>query len=165
MQHILNILDHISCFIACGFFLATPTAIIFEMIVSTIQTIFDVFIALFVLASDAELSSELSSDPKTAGKNFVENYPGIFVFFQFINAFIVAALVEEMVKYFSYRMVVTPDLIQRCRTVASSSNTNTEEAEQVDASIKSAKSTGAGITVAVSPDCATENIYLLCGSS
>ena len=148
----------------------------FESIVSTVASIGVLIIASVVFATDADLANEMSSDPKAAVKDFMVNYTGLFVFIQFVNAFCVAALVEEMVKYFSYRMVVTPDLNPQGRSAQLSTNaaveeaehvdlnpqgqsaqlsTNaaTEEAEHVDACWKNLTSTGSGITVAVSVRC------------
>lgn len=121
---------------------------------SNLSSIVGMVIATIVFASNPDLVNEMSSDPKAAVKDIIVNYTGIFVFFQFVNAFCVAALVEEMVKYFSYRMVVTPDLNPRLRAVPLSTNASSEEADHVDERRTSQKSTGSGITVAVSPLCA-----------
>lgn len=138
---------------ACGFFLATPLAIMFESLVSTVSSIAVVIIASVVLASDTALADEMSSDSKAAAKDLLLNYTGLFVFIQFLNAFCVAALVEEMVKYFSYRMVVTPDLNPRCRSATLLISASDGETDHVDEPLKSRNSTGAGITVAVSLHC------------
>lgn len=132
----------------------------FEMIVSTLSLIVGMVIANIIVESNPDLTNELASDPKAFAKDIIENYTGIFVFFQFVNAFCVAALVEEMVKYFSYRMVVTPDLNPRLRAVPLSTNVSSEEADHVDERRNSKKSTGSGITVAVSPLCAKRYLPL-----
>lgn len=139
---------------ACGFFLATPLAIMFEMIVSTLFWIVSVVIVAIVFASNPDLVNEWASDSKAVVKDIIVNHTEVFVFVQFVNAFCVAALVEEMVKYFSYRIVVTPDLNPRLRAVPLSTNASSEEADHVDERRNSQKSTGSGITVAVSPLCA-----------
>ncbi len=125
----------------------------FESIVSTVSSIGLLIIASVVLASDTDLANEMSSDPKAAVKDFMVNYTGLFVFIQFVNAFCVAALVEEMVKYFSYRMMVTPDLNPQGRFARLSTNAASGEAEHVDARWKNRTATGSGITVAVSTHC------------
>jgi RsiW-degrading membrane proteinase PrsW (M82 family) len=71
-------------------------------------------------------------------EDFTVNHPEVFVLVQFVNAFCVAALVEELMKYFAYRMVVTPETITQRGQSSSSSSTS------------SSKSTGSAITVAVS---------------
>ena len=102
------------------------------------------------MASDTDLKNEMSSDPKSAVKELMVNYTGLFVFIQFVNAFCVAALVEEMVKYFSYRMVVTPDLNPRGPSARVSTDASVGENDHGDARWKSQRSSGSGITVAVS---------------
>lgn len=141
--------DSVIKYFACGFLLTTPMAIVFEMVVSTVGGMLVIALAAYAVASDSELANEFVSDPKNGMKQLMVNYPGIFIFMQFINAYFVAALVEEMVKYFGYRMVVTPDLIQRGRSSPLPTNNNLGEVEPVDENPKSAKSNGAGITVAM----------------
>lgn len=141
--------DSVVKYFACGFLLTTPMAVIFEMIVSSLAGMLVLIAGVFVVASDSNIVNELESDPKNAMKQFTLNHPGVFILMQFLNAYFVAALVEEMVKYFGYRMVVTPDLIQGDRSSSLPTNSNPGEVEPVDETPKSAKSTGAGITVAM----------------
>ncbi len=150
IAYISTFVDCVAIGEACGFFLATPLAIIFESIVSTLSSIAVLIIASVVLASDTDLANEMSSDPKSAVKELMVNYTGLFVFIQFVNAFCVAALVEEMVKYFSYRMVVTPDLNPRGPSARVSTDASVGENDHGDARWKSQRSSGSGITVAVS---------------
>jgi len=127
-------------------------AVIFESIVSTVAGFVFLVILSFVIASDNGLASELSSDPKKGMKDLSVNHPGVFIFMQFVNAFFVAALVEEMMKYFSYRMVVTPDLIppQGGSSSSLARSSNTGEGGYVYGGSGGARSTGSAITVAVS---------------
>jgi len=142
--------DSVVKYFACGFFLTTPSAVVFELVISTLATIIAFILAVLAVSSDSELANEFTSDLKQAMKEFTVNYPAIFIFYEFVNAFVVAALIEEMVKYFGYRMVVTPDLLPG-RIAPLSRNGNEGEVEPADESPpKSAKSIGAGITVAVS---------------
>jgi RsiW-degrading membrane proteinase PrsW (M82 family) len=120
-------------------------AVIFESIVSTVAWFVFLIVFSVVIASDNGLEKELSSDPKKGMKDMAVNHPGVFIFMQFVNAFFVAALVEEMIKYFSYRMVVTPDLIP-----PRASSSNTGEGDRVYGGSGGARSTGSAITVAVS---------------
>jgi len=142
--------DSVVKYFACGFFLTTPSAVVFEMIISTFASVVAVIVGGFVLASDSQLAKDFESDPKLALQEFMVKYPALFIIYEFVNAFIVAAVVEEMVKYFGYRMVVTPDLLPG-RSAPSSRNENDEETAAVGggSSAKSARSTGAGITVAM----------------
>mmetsp|Transcript_25807 Transcript_25807/g.40618 ORF Transcript_25807/g.40618 Transcript_25807/m.40618 type:complete len:317 (-) Transcript_25807:910-1860(-) len=136
--------------IACGFFLTTPSAVVFEMVISTFASVVAFIVGGFVLASDSQLAKDFESDPQLALQEFMVKYPALFIIYEFVNAFIVAAVVEEMVKYFGYRMVVTPDLLPG-RSAPSSRNGNDEETAAVGggSSVKSVRSTGAGITVAM----------------
>lgn len=130
--------DSVVKYFACGFFLTTPTAVIFEMVISTFANLVILVVGAIVVSSDDQIMSELEthsdSDTKQAIKDIVVNYPAIFIVLIFIQAFVVAALVEEMVKYFGYRMVVTPDLLTQSVN---------------ESPPKSMRSTGAGITVAM----------------
>ena len=128
--------DSVVKYFASGFFLATPMAVIFESIVSTITGFATLVIMSLVIASDNELAKELSTNPKKGMEDFTVNHPEVFVLVQFVNAFCVAALVEELMKHFSYRMVVTPETIT--------------QRGQSSSSMSSIQSTGSAITVAVS---------------
>lgn len=115
-------------------------AVIFEMIVSALGSALVLLVSAIVVVSDDDLRDLMEKDHKEAMKEFSVNHPGVFIFMNFINAYLVAAVVEEMVKYFGFRMVVTPDLL-----TSSQRNGNNEDGNTA----KSLKSTGAGITVAV----------------
>lgn len=142
--------DAVVKYFACGFLLITPLAVIFEMVVSTLSSIIVLVLATLVIASDSVLADELASDPKKGIQQLMVNHPGLFILIQFINAYFVAALVEETVKYFGYRMVVTPDLIPRGTSMTTSANSNhLEEGEDVNGNPKTSKSIGSGITVAM----------------
>ena len=127
-------------------------AVVFEMVVSILASVIVFGLAILVIGSDEKLANDLQTDPKQGMKELVVNYPALFIIMEFLQAFCVAALVEEMVKYFGYRMVETPDLLSnRGRSGPTSRNGNYESVEPTDeSSVKSLKSTGAGITVAVS---------------
>jgi RsiW-degrading membrane proteinase PrsW (M82 family) len=144
--------DSVVKYFACGFLLTTPMAMVFEAIISTVASLVAMFVVIMILGVDADMSNELQSNPKEAMKNFATKYQGIFIVYVFINAFVVAAVVEEMVKYFGYWMVVTPDILPENRSntapVTTSYNTNGHEEENTRP-LKSARSTGAGITVAM----------------
>jgi len=141
--------DSVIKYFACGFFLTTPSAVVAELVISTVATAIAFIVGILVMLSDSQLANDFESDPKLAMKEFMVKYPALLILFEFVNAFAVAALVEEIVKYFGYRMVVTPDLLPG-RPAPSSRNLSNGEAEAVDGSnAKSVKSTGAGITVAM----------------
>lgn len=143
--------DAVVKYFACGFLLTTPMAIAFEAIISTVASLLIMAVVVVVLGADEDMAHELQSDPKVALKDFAMKYQGIFIVYVFINSFIVAAVTEEMVKYFGYWMVVTPDLLpeNRSSVPSSSYNSSDEHDEENTAPKKSARSTGAGITVAM----------------
>jgi hypothetical protein len=136
--------DSVIKFFACGFLLTTPMAIIFELIVSIVTGLFNIVATIFILVKDSELANKFLTDPKHAVKDLVAGHPAVGIISVFLNAFVVAALCEEMIKYFGYWMVVTPDLLPQNR-----SNNTSNQNEENAANTKSIRSTGAGITVAM----------------
>lgn len=136
--------DSVIKFFACGFLLTTPTAMIFELIVSIVAGLFSMIAMIFILVEDSDLLDKLQTDPKHAMKDLAVGHPVLFIFTRFLNAFVIAALCEEMIKYFGYWMVVTPDLLPQKR-----SNDSSDENEENTPNAKSVRSTGSGITVAM----------------
>lgn len=136
--------DSVIKFFACGFLLTTPMAMIFELIVSIITGFFSMIAIICILVEDSDLLDKINTDPKHAMKDLLVGHPVLFIFSLFLNAFVVAALCEEMVKYFGYWMVVTPDLLPQKR-----SNDTSDENEENTPNTKSVRSTGSGITVAM----------------
>ena len=143
--------DSVVKYFACGFLLTTPMAIAFEAIISTLASLLIMTVVMLVLGADEDIASELQSDPKVALKDFAMKYQGIFIVYVFINSFIVAAVTEEMVKYFGYWMVVVPDLLPENRPVPTLTTDNNDGVREEDNAppSKSARSTGAGVTVAM----------------
>ena len=134
--------DSVIKFFACGFLLTTPMAMVFELVVSIITGVIGFIVMVFVLVEDSELSDKVQTDPKHAMKDLAVEYPAVFIISLFVNAFVIAALCEEMIKYFGYWMVVTPDLPPQ-------KTHNNSSTEQQTSCAKSIRSTGAGITVAM----------------
>jgi RsiW-degrading membrane proteinase PrsW (M82 family) len=136
---------------------------LFKIVVSAVASIVTFVFGLSVVSTDSNLLDQFDDDPKQAAKEVVLHYPAIFVLYNFLNAFVVAALVEEMVKYFGYRMVVTPDLLPGDAAPApagpdgagagphgAEAGPDGAEAGLVDGSAaKGLASTGAGVTVAM----------------
>lgn len=156
--------DSVVKYFACGFLLTTPMALVFEAIVSTVTTIAWVLIVSLVVSTDTDLADAFATDSKKAMKKLAVEHQGVFIFYLFLNSFVVAGLVEEMVKYFGYWMVIVPDLLPQDDVSTQSSengdaNIDSEEGEsrQGESSAvtnnggnrASAKSTGIGITVAM----------------
>lgn len=136
-------------------------AIAFEAVVSTLTGLIVMVVTIFVLASDDDMAEEFVSQDKRTMKDFMVKHQAVFVFATFLNAFLVAAMVEEMVKYFGYWMVVVPDLLPGNNRPPDTDTENDDgnEANQNDTVSSSnnnatgrhtsAKSTGIGITVAM----------------
>jgi hypothetical protein len=136
--------DSVVKFFACGFLLTTPMALIIELVVSIFIGIFFLLVEVFIIVDDSEIRNTLQTDPKHGMKTLAVEYPAVFIFSLFLNAFVVAALCEEMIKYFGYWMVLTPDLLPQNR----SNDSSNENGENVT-NTKSLRSTGAGTTVAM----------------
>lgn len=94
-------LDAVIKFFAAGFVIAVPSAFLFEgilvnMILFVAWIVFELFAAMF-------------------GSGFVtwvlEHWRAIWIFGELINAYIVAAVTEELCKYYTFRAVEHPDLI------------------------------------------------------
>mmetsp|Transcript_31354 Transcript_31354/g.63725 ORF Transcript_31354/g.63725 Transcript_31354/m.63725 type:complete len:641 (+) Transcript_31354:113-2035(+) len=152
--------DSVVKYFACGFLLTTPMAIAFEAVISTFTGLIVMVVTIFVLASDDDMTEEFVSQDKRTMKDFMVKHQAVFVFATFLNAFLVAAMVEEMVKYFGYWMVVVPDLLPENyrQPDTDTENDDGNEANQNDTSSSnntatgrhtSAKTTGIGITVAM----------------
>ncbi|EJK66137.1 hypothetical protein THAOC_12957, partial [Thalassiosira oceanica] len=71
-----------------------------------LTTVVGLVMLFFVLAVDDDLVQGIQDNPQRAIKKFAVEYQGIFIFNLFLQSFVIAALVEEMVKYFGYWMVV-----------------------------------------------------------
>lgn len=138
-------LDSVIKFFACGFLLTTPMAMVFELLVSIFTGLFSMVAMLFVFIEDSDILDKLQTDPKHAMKELAVEYQGLFIFSLFLNAFVIAALCEEMIKYFGYWMVVTPDLLPQENRSGDAADNNRGNEENA----KSVRSTGAGITVAM----------------
>lgn len=155
--------DALVKYFSSGFILCTFLAIIYEMIVSSVFGFISYIIVVVGISQDVSQAAS-PAQIQQAGADFAKEHVGIFAIFVFLNAFVVAALVEEMCKYFGYWMVETPDTLDPDDLVmetadASQSVTATvtpSESEQEGQSgpellspKRSSVSHGAGITVAM----------------
>ena len=94
-------LDAVIKFFAAGFVIAVPSAVFFEgllvnMILASAWTVYELALSLF-------------------GENFAlwmaSNYRIIWILGELFNAYIVAAVTEELCKYYTFRSIEHPDLI------------------------------------------------------
>jgi len=120
-------LDAVIKYFACGFAITTTTAIFFELaesislqiLAKTIMKLlplevendgygagFDV--SFFDFSPHNMYTADSAGDYKRA---FSKQYPWISVIFLFISAYCIAAMVEEMCKYFGFKMIDHPDFM------------------------------------------------------
>lgn len=93
--------DAVVKFFAAGFVIAAPTAFLFEGIL--------VNVILGITYSTWSFAEWLGAESLLAW--IVSHYNPIWIIGELINAFIVAAVTEELCKYYTFRSVEHPDLI------------------------------------------------------
>ena len=129
-------LDAMMKFFACGFLLSTTLSILYEVIVELLVKIFllvcMVFSGINIVDDNSYSLQELAQAPLTLGfggtgrhmenlmaaaedgkyylQVFGREHPFLYSFYLFFHAFVVAALIEEICKYFGFRMIEHPDL-------------------------------------------------------
>lgn len=123
-------------YFASGFALSTTLAIFYELAVGiTLRLGMMVYMTLVGInvVEDNEYNMEWIELPLTQGfaggpsriftlaaadgENYLpvfgRDHPIVYSIYLFINAYLLAALVEEICKYFGFRMIETPDLLSR----------------------------------------------------
>ena len=167
-------LDAVIKYFASGFILCTANAFVYEMLVSTTLGVGSwivrmVVASVIIVTRRADGLTEDSTDDSLAGSDDVaigasENDAPvqltaiwILVLVAFLNAFAVAALVEEISKYFGFWMVEHPDLLipedeepnqKEEEEIALPPDQNTTQSSEPSEQ-RTLKSLGAGITVAM----------------
>lgn len=149
--------DALIKFIAAGFFLSTSLAVFWELVCSLILK---VFVSLILLISgvnavsdpeDVEMSwmklgfgASFVPDDRlrlTSASSFLQafgnDHPVFYTFYIFVTAFFLAAFIEELCKYFGFRMVEHPDFLSRrdlnkASRVVMGENDGQEETEELD---------------------------------
>eukprot|EP00565_Helicotheca_tamesis_P004895 CAMPEP_0185741080 /NCGR_PEP_ID=MMETSP1171-20130828/38766_1 /TAXON_ID=374046 /ORGANISM="Helicotheca tamensis, Strain CCMP826" /LENGTH=744 /DNA_ID=CAMNT_0028413023 /DNA_START=73 /DNA_END=2307 /DNA_ORIENTATION=- len=101
-------LDAVIKYFASGFLLATAMALIFEILLTLVVQFVLIFSLTIWFVNNYD--GEDTTDDK-AVTELVLDHPGWFIFYFFVSSFVLAALVEEIVKYFGYWMVIHPDLL------------------------------------------------------
>lgn len=142
---------------ASGFIFSTSTAMVCEAIVSIIMQVVVGFLAVvleydYIMENnpndaEADANGDAESSQSLMSK-FGEDYPWIMGIFLFLNAFVVAAMVEELCKHFGFWMVSTPDMQRR---VGDKEEDDEEQRADDDhcGSKQSHVSAGSAITVAM----------------
>lgn len=169
--------DAVVKYFASGFILCTANAFVYEIVVSTTLGIMSTIIrtlVLYILVLTGEISSDATNtegadalvhqislpfmDVDEEGGVQTRSMPvWILVIVAFLNAFAVAAMVEELAKYFGFWMVEHPDLplpedVDNAAEERVSSSANAVSSSSTDASPsqqRSYRSLAAGVTVAM----------------
>lgn len=148
-----------------GFILGTTQALIFEWIVQCLWSIIFGIVVIFDLV--AEMPPNASSDDLTKWLTaWLHSHVWLFSIAVFVNAYVVAALIEELCKYFSFWMVEHPDYLEEedCNAITTDNsaleepqlNVNGRKGAQKDAKTmaesaknRTLKSKGSAITIAM----------------
>ena len=172
-------IDALIKFFAAGFCLSTTFAIFYELVVGmTIRLIMSFLMALsgidiveengFTLASpgfgNLWNAMQESGGGTSSYRDYLEvfgtDHPIVYTVYLFITSFVLAAMIEELCKYFGYRMVEHPDFLSRQNLEEAAEcheEGNDEEEEEGEAGEqqefpeqdRTFKSRGAAITVAM----------------
>lgn len=144
--------DAVVKYFASGFILCTANAFVYETFVSTsIGLGMNIIRAILTPPSDDATDTDASDDGTT---NVGQHAPvWLLAIATFLNAFAVAAMVEEISKYFGYWMVEHPDLALPKERSSEGDRNNEAASGDVDVAAppepRTMKSLGAGITVAM----------------
>jgi RsiW-degrading membrane proteinase PrsW (M82 family) len=142
-------LDALIKYFASGFVLCTFLAMVYELLVSTVVT---VIAYIIILAQVSSTNPTTSEEVEKAINDFAKEHVPLFAVLVFVNAFVVAATVEELCKYFGYYMVETPDLMEPDELILESNANDSPEQNQNEPLPPNRRphvSRGAGITVAM----------------
>lgn len=117
-------LDAVIKYFASGFILSITSAIFFEVVISLILQLFLTIIMPAQVANNEQYSEygpyvtfiehspwNMYSDGDGYQKAFHTQHPFLSTIVLFLNAYVVAALVEELTKYFGFIMVEHPDFL------------------------------------------------------
>lgn len=136
-------LDAVIKYFSSGFVLCTFIAMAYEMMVSSVLQFF-IFIILICGVMGEVTPGMTNQQMNDLGKQFAKDHVGIFVVFVFLNAYLVAALVEELSKYFGFWMLEHPDLMDAKDIVVP-----TEDGQEINTNNCTLQSRGAAITIAM----------------
>jgi len=154
-------MDTVIKMFASGFVFSTSIAMVCEGLISSVLQIIVGFLAVvleydYIVSQneDAASGNNAGEDGATSGDGVSlmtklgDDYPWIMGFFLFLNAFVVAALTEELCKHFGFWMVSTPDLERR--TTTDNDDKDEDQGQQrVAVESQSHVSAGSAITVAM----------------
>jgi RsiW-degrading membrane proteinase PrsW (M82 family) len=136
-------LDAVIKYFSSGFVLCTFIVIVYEMMVLLVLEFF--MLLILVCGINGEVSPGMAKQEiKDLTKQFEKDHVGIFVVYVFLNAFLVAAVGEEMSKYFGFWMLEHPDLMDAKDIVFL-----TEDGQEINTNNRTLQSRGAAITIAM----------------
>lgn len=148
--------DAIVKFFSSGFLLGVSLAMVYEYIISFV---FGIITFIFVFIDmDVEMQGAQPDDPQKWFVAYLHSHTWIFVISAFFSAFVVAAVTEELCKYFAFWMVEHPDFLKAedWNAVSRNDDKSTGENSQNDiqslvesAKNRTLKSEGAAITIAM----------------
>lgn len=130
--------DALVKYFASGFCLSVFLAVVNEAIVGLVVNM----VSYLIVVITSENLLQTPDEIEEAKATFFSNNLPITSIFVFVNAYIAAATVEEVSKYFGFWMVDTPDLMNPQKLIL-------QEGEQRHIRQSSLVSQGAGITVAM----------------
>jgi hypothetical protein len=161
-------LDAVIKFFASGFCLCTGMAMVYEVLVSLAVGFVLLALKLIVVmidllkhasskedvlnddATSSNDSSSSSNDPtdyyNDYMKSFDRHHIGLAILAALVNAYLVAAAVEELAKYFSFWMVEHPDLMWKKNVPSQQQESNMEEGRGVASATTNGTSGGGNET-------------------
>lgn len=141
-------LDAVIKYFSSGFVFCTFMAMVYEMLVSSVLGAITYIIVLGGISG--EVTPNMTGDDLHAlVKQYAKDHVGIFAVFVFLNAFVVAALVEELSKYFGFWMVEHPDLMDVKDLAPIVVDSNTDEAAPVATNTRTLQTRAAATTIAM----------------
>jgi RsiW-degrading membrane proteinase PrsW (M82 family) len=141
-------LDAVIKYFSSGFVFCTFMAMVYEMLASSVLGAITYIIVLGGISG--EVTPNMTGDDLHAlAKQFAKDHVGIFGVFVFLNAFVVAALIEELSKYFGFWMVEHPDLMDAKDLAAVVVDSSTDEPAPVATNNRTLQTRAAATTIAM----------------
>eukprot|EP00550_Attheya_septentrionalis_P012888 CAMPEP_0198303146 /NCGR_PEP_ID=MMETSP1449-20131203/56735_1 /TAXON_ID=420275 /ORGANISM="Attheya septentrionalis, Strain CCMP2084" /LENGTH=579 /DNA_ID=CAMNT_0044005631 /DNA_START=292 /DNA_END=2029 /DNA_ORIENTATION=- len=104
--------DAVVKFFSCGFLFSTIWAFVYETAVMLLLSVVEYGIVISLFVSEQEIDDAKGDiDIKKMAMAFMHDYLWVVIVALALNAFVVAALVEELCKYFGFWMVEHPDFL------------------------------------------------------
>lgn len=134
-------LDSVIKYFASGYVIGVFQAMLVETVLSIVPAILWLYIFLTEAEEEAENESVTFDEFMKDGMNqqkILDNLLGIDIIFLFYIAFIVAACVEELCKYYCYFTLETPELLESVSQQQQQSNSKAKQAKYVQIGMMSA---------------------------